>query len=79
MNNEIQPTILVTGFGPFRNHAINASWEAVKLLPDLMNKHQKSSSIKLVIEEIPVVYTYVADRVKELSKEHKPSVSITFI
>ncbi|XP_058805996.1 pyroglutamyl-peptidase 1 [Phymastichus coffea] len=74
MSNEVQPTILVTGFGPFQNHKINASWEAVKLLPDLFSKHEKSPGFKLVIEEIPVIYKDVAQRVRELWKEHKPLI-----
>ena len=29
--------IVVTGYGPFGEHKINASWEAVKRLKDLWN------------------------------------------
>ena len=47
--------ILVTGFGPFAGHPINASWESVKLLPALWHHDQ----IELVIDEIPVSYDFV--------------------
>ena len=43
--------IILTGFGPFRGHEINASWESAKLVPDLW----KNDKFKLVVEEIPVL------------------------
>ena len=51
--------IIVTGFGPFGEHKINASWESVKLLPKLWNH----DSIDLVIDEIPVKYDFVQKNV----------------
>lgn len=60
--------ILVTGFGPFRDHKINASWEAVKLLPDNINGYN------IVKKEISVTYYDVETNVPTLWKELKPVV-----
>ena len=38
-------SILVTGYGPFGDHKINASWEAVKKLPDLWNDSQYKKEV----------------------------------
>ena len=40
--------IVVTGFGPFAGHPINASWESVKLL----EKYWTENSVKLIVDEI---------------------------
>ena len=32
-----QRSIVVTGYGPFGDHKVNASWEAVKRLKELWN------------------------------------------
>ena len=80
MENEHQLTVLVTGFGPFQHHPTNASWESVKLLPDLFDKWEKSSMVNLIIEEVTVAYKHVSSKVKELWTNYKPSVSIiTFL
>ena len=60
--------ILVTGFGPFSGHPINASWESVKLLPELWHHDQ----IELVIDEIPVSYNFVEKNVTKKWEEHDP-------
>lgn len=65
---------LVTGFGPFGDHNVNASWAAVKELEKLYVKSNKFDNVKLVIEEIPVSYEDVSTRVPELWKEHDPIV-----
>lgn len=65
----MKDVILVTGFGPFGEHKVNASWEAVKLLKD-----REINGVKIVIEEIPVVYTYVEEQVPLLWKRYNPKV-----
>jgi len=47
--------IVITGFGPFRDHKTNASWEAVRLIPGLWEDTQHP----LTVEEIPVEYGWV--------------------
>jgi pyroglutamyl-peptidase len=76
MENDVQQTVVVTGFGPFGAHKINASWEAVKQLPELLKISKDSMKINLIIEEIPVAYKHVSFKIKELWEKHKPSVSI---
>lgn len=61
--------VLVTGFGPFREHNVNASWEAVKLLPD------KIDEFHIKKQEIPVTYYDVEKNIPNLWKELNPSVS----
>ncbi|KAG8228895.1 hypothetical protein J437_LFUL007632 [Ladona fulva] len=63
-------TVIVTGFGPFKHHKINASWEAVKLLPSL-NLDEKLG-IKLIVEEIPVSYDAVSEKIPKLWEMHNP-------
>lgn len=67
-------TILVTGFGPFNAHVVNASWEAVKELQKLWMNSVEFSDIELIVEEIPVSYDYVSDCIPQLWKKHNPSV-----
>ncbi|CAK1584116.1 unnamed protein product [Parnassius mnemosyne] len=69
-----KPLVLVTGFGPFLNHPVNASWEAVKL----MNKKEleKKYNIELVQLEIPVTYENVDEFVPALWETHTPKLVI---
>jgi len=48
-------TLVVTGFGPFGEHSTNASWEAVRLLPEMCQDFE----IPVRVEEIPVEYSWV--------------------
>lgn len=67
--------IIVTGFGPFHNHNINASWQAVKALAKTSSEEfKKCFKINLIIEEIPVIYDHVTDRIPQLWKEYNPLV-----
>ncbi|XP_013163126.1 PREDICTED: pyroglutamyl-peptidase 1 [Papilio xuthus] len=78
MSNDLdflfKPLVLVTGFGPFLNHPVNASWEAVKLINKEMleTKH----NIELVLLEIPVTYENVDEFVPALWETHTPKLMI---
>ncbi|KAI4466962.1 protease family c15 pyroglutamyl-peptidase i-related [Holotrichia oblita] len=68
MSNHV---VLITGFGPFHGHNVNASWEAVKLVP--------SESIKeadVIVQEIPVIYNVVDSVVPQLWEKYNPSLVI---
>ncbi|XP_061720707.1 pyroglutamyl-peptidase 1 [Cydia pomonella] len=69
-----KPIVLVTGFGPFLGHPVNASWEAVKL----MNKEvlEKEHNIELVTLELPVTYSNVDEFVPALWDTHEPKLMI---
>lgn len=63
-------TVVVTGFGPFRGHKINASWEAVRFLPLASGK-----KYRIVVREIPVTYADVDRSVSELWRQFSPKVN----
>lgn len=44
--------IVVTGYGQFKGHDVNASGEAVKLLPEKMNIQGKIYEIKKILVEV---------------------------
>lgn len=58
--------VLVTGFEPFGKDDKNASWEAVSLLPDMVE------DVKIIKAQLPVVYDEVGDRLKELIHHYQP-------
>lgn len=70
----MKDVILVTGFGPFGEHKVNASWEAVKLL-----KKREIDNAEIVVEEIPVIYSYIEEQVPLLWKKYNPKVSKTHV
>lgn len=75
MSSNSKRTILVTGFGPFNKHAVNASWEAVKELQKMWVESKEFPGVELITEEIPVSYDYVSTYVPQLWKKHSPAVS----
>ena len=62
---------LVSGFGPFGEHRVNASWETVKLLA----KKGLGNDIDLVTYEIPVEYDTVRKVLPTYWEKHAPDVS----
>lgn len=65
--------VIVTGFGPFKGHNVNASWETAKALNESnLNEH----NINLIVKEIPVIYDTVINQIPSLWKEHQPDVCI---
>ncbi|GAV02820.1 hypothetical protein RvY_13338 [Ramazzottius varieornatus] len=68
-----KPCVLVTGFGPFGEHSINASWEAVQQLKTI---NDLTEQVDLIIHEIPVAYSAVTTIVPELWKKYDPDLVI---
>lgn len=64
--------VLVTGFGAFGIHDVNASWEAVCALPDIC----RNDKFQLVTEQLPVVYAKVDQRVPALWRRHAPKLVV---
>lgn len=62
--------LLITGFEPFGGEKINPSWEAVRLLPDVIGEFE------LIKTEIPVVFGKAAENVLAKAAETKPDAII---
>ncbi|MBQ8595392.1 MAG: pyroglutamyl-peptidase I [Oscillospiraceae bacterium] len=62
--------LLITGFEPFGGEKINPSWEAVKLLPDVIG------DFELTKIEIPVVFGKAAETVIKKAEEIIPDAII---
>jgi len=75
MSIDPKQKILVTGFGPFDKHVVNASWEAAKELQKLWTKSGEFPGVELIIKEIPVSYNYVSTCIPQLWEKHRPTVS----
>jgi len=58
--------ILITGFEPFGGQDTNASWEAVKRLPEVLG------SVELIKEQLPVIYDSVGKRLEQFIRTHHP-------
>lgn len=72
MEEEKNKCVVVTGFGPFKGHDVNASWVAVKELSNL----GIDGNTDLIIYEIPVVYETVKKIVPDLWKKHSPVLMV---
>uniref|UniRef100_A0A2K6G209 Pyroglutamyl-peptidase I n=1 Tax=Propithecus coquereli TaxID=379532 RepID=A0A2K6G209_PROCO len=64
--------VVVTGFGPFGEHTVNASWIAVQELEKL----GLGDSVDLHVYEIPVEYKTVQRLIPALWEKHSPQVSL---
>ena len=49
-------SIVVTGYGPFGDHKINASWEAVKLLKNLFFSYKRESAYHIIEHLMVPIY-----------------------
>lgn len=65
-------TVIVTGFGPFGEHAVNASWVAVQELEKL----GLGDEINLHVAEVPVEYQTVQSLLPSLWKRHLPQLVV---
>ena len=62
--------VLVTGFDPFGGEKINPAFEAVKLLPDIIN------NAEIIKVEVPTVFNKSGLAVKQAIKTHQPDIVI---
>ncbi|WP_413449959.1 pyroglutamyl-peptidase I [Georgenia phoenicis] len=67
------PTVLVTGFGPFADHADNPSALAVDALAQ---EWPAPDGVTLVTETLPVSFARATERLAALVAEHRPAVVI---
>lgn len=66
-------TVVVTGFGPFRDYQVNPSWEVARQLPG--TGVAEELNVNLVVVNVPVSYKAVDEIVPTLWDQHKPAVS----
>ena len=67
--------VLVTGFGPFHHHRVNASWAAVQALKQ-QGVQYDSKDVPLEIREIPVAYEDVLSTVPKLHSDLQPRLCL---
>ncbi|XP_014242001.1 pyroglutamyl-peptidase 1 [Cimex lectularius] len=72
--DEKNKTVFVTGFGPFGDHKVNDSWQAVN---QLHNSNLESKlGIVLRSTQIQVIYKSAATTVQDIWKNHNPDLVI---
>lgn len=64
--------VIVTGFEPFGEHKVNASWVAVQELEQL----GLGESVNLHVCEIPVEYQAIQRLMPSLWEEHQPQLVV---
>ena len=72
-------TVLVTGFGPFGHHTVNASWVAVKELDRLWGERGTSNSPSqwtLKTREVPVEYSFVSGSLHQIYADTAPGLCV---
>ncbi|KAJ8274018.1 hypothetical protein COCON_G00086430 [Conger conger] len=65
-------TVVVTGFGPFGEHAVNASWVAVQEL-ELLGL---GPDVQLHVQEVPVEYQAVNSLLPSLWEQYQPQLVV---
>lgn len=68
---ESPPTVVVTGFGLFRDHKLNTSWEAIR-----DGRLSLDRRVRLVTREIAVSYDEVDRVVANLWQEYQPVLMV---
>uniref|UniRef100_A0A8C6WBR5 Pyroglutamyl-peptidase I-like n=1 Tax=Nannospalax galili TaxID=1026970 RepID=A0A8C6WBR5_NANGA len=66
--------VLVTGFGPFRQHLVNSSWEAVKELSKL--GLGMGTDLELRTLQLPVDYREVKERLTRIWEDFQPQFAV---
>ncbi|KAK2895450.1 hypothetical protein Q8A73_014938 [Channa argus] len=64
--------VIVTGFEPFGDHAVNSSWVAVQELAQL----GLGEGVDLSVHEMPVEYQAVQGLLPSLWKKHQPQLAV---
>lgn len=68
--DESNGNVFITGYGPFRNIALNPSWQAVKSLPPVLD------SYSIITREMPVIYSTVSTSLPPLLERYNPKLII---
>merc|ERR1712002_738412 len=68
-----QDRVVVTGFGPFGVHKVNASWVAVQ---ELKNIGLDDPFVDLIVEEIKVDYEHVKEKVPKMWETYSPLLMV---